>query len=145
MLFYRYFCRLTFYCFIVCFLAFYRLFLSSVRSTNYWVIWVNLVGWGRAGGSVRIWLHGLCIRCTCCYWSVSVHVYPDLMLLSCFGWPYLMPNFPFIYPPSQIVEIFTTSTIPSSRHFPIYAQIPLRLPSSVSQRFLQTKLTQSRN
>ena len=126
-------------------LAFYRLFLSSVRSTNYWVIWVNLMGWAGRGQCTDLasWpLHKMYMLLL----AVSVHVYPDLMLLSCIGWPYFHAQFSLLLsPPSQIVEIFTTSKRPSSRHFPIYAQIPLRLPSSVSQRFLQTKLTQSRN
>ena len=120
-------------------------FLSSARSTDYWVIWVNLVGWAGRGQCTDLasWpLHKMYMLLL----AVSVHVYPDLMLLSCIGWPYFHAQFSLLLsPPSQIVEIFTTSKRPSSRHFPIYAQIPLRLPSSVSQRFLQTKLTQSRN
>ena len=125
--------------FIVLSFCFYR----SVWSTDYWGDMGEFSGMGRAGAV--IWLHGLCIRCTCCYWlflsmSILISCYFHALVdhISC-------PIFPFISSPPQIVEIFTTSTIPSSRHFPIYAQIPLRLPSSVSQRFLQTKLTQSRN
>merc|ERR1711911_554296 len=69
---------LLFYCL---FLAFYRLFLSSVRSTNYWVIWVNLVGGAGRGQCTDLasWpLHKMYMLLL----AVSVHVYPDLMLFK---------------------------------------------------------------
>ena len=58
--------------------------LSSVRSTDYWVIWVNLMGWAGRGQCTDLasWpLHKMYMLLL----AVSVHVYPDLMLLSCIG------------------------------------------------------------
>ena len=62
--------------------------------------WVNLMGWAGRGQCTDLasWpLHKMYMLLL----AVSVHVYPDLMLLSCIGWPYLMPNFPFYFSPTS--------------------------------------------
>ena len=102
-MFYRCFCRLAFCCFIVCFYVLlcimhpaFASFLSSVRSTNYWVIWVNLVGWAGRGQCTDLASWPL-YKMYMLLLAVSVHVYPDLMLLSCIGWPSFNAQFPLLF------------------------------------------------
>ena len=107
---------LVFWCFIIVFVVWLFIVLSSVfylfilhpfyRLSGQLIIgvtWVNLVGWAGRGQCTDLasWpLHKM---------SLAVFCSMSILISCCFHAlvdQYLMPNFPFILYPSQIVEIF---------------------------------------
>ena len=91
-MFYHCFCRLAFYCFIVCFLSFYPAscvlhlhpFYRLPGQLIIGVTWVNLVGWAGRGQCTDLASWPL-DKMYMLLLAVSAHVYPDLMLSSCIG------------------------------------------------------------
>ena len=91
-MFYHCFCRLAFYCFIVCFLSFYPAscvlhlhpFYRLPGQLIIGVTWVNLVGWAGRGQRTDLASWPL-DKMYMLLLAVSAHVYPDLMLFSCIG------------------------------------------------------------